>query len=83
MAACKREVFEEVGLEVEVVRPVHQDDDVHYFLCALKSRPIEVRLAENECSDYRWVRLQNLTEIGPIMEFRRMRSVLRALGETI
>ncbi len=81
--ACVREVAEEVGLVVEVQRLIKQEGSFFYFLCRIAEEEPCVQLAPRECKAYRWILLDDLLELGVIMELKRVIAVLLALGVEI
>lgn len=81
--ACEREVREEVGLAVKVESLVCEDGGFHYFMCQPADAEPRVTLCLSECSEFRWVRPEELTQLGPIMEFKRMQRVFKILGTSI
>lgn len=76
-AACVREVREEVGLPVVVVRDLLTEDQQHFFLCsALATEPVIIK--PNEVQGYAWSAPDRIRELGVIMDFRRIQRVLRS-----
>jgi 8-oxo-dGTP pyrophosphatase MutT (NUDIX family) len=78
--SCVREVLEEVGLAVTIDDLVSNDEGFCYFRCRLTESTPLIVLAPRECSDFQWVQPQDLLQLGPIMEFKRMQRVFLALG---
>jgi 8-oxo-dGTP pyrophosphatase MutT (NUDIX family) len=78
--ACIRETFEEVGIEVTIDRLLSKEETFYYFLCKPVHKTPKVVLKPDECSAYEWVRLNELLELGVVMELKRMTRVLSKLG---
>jgi len=78
--ACIRETLEEVGMAVTVEKLICQEETFHYFLCKPVDKTPKVVLKLNECCAYKWVRLEELLELGLIMELKRMKNVMLKLG---
>ena len=70
--ALKREVMEEVGLEVVAVRKICKipSHDNHYFLHYWTTKIIsgKARITSNEASDIKWVTLDEMKRLRPIFE---------------
>ena len=79
-AACVREVREETGLEIRVVRRLHRVGSCHYFLCDLGPREQSVRLQAEECQAHTWAQPGLVHRVGPIMDMPGLRHVLRSMG---
>ena len=79
-AACIREVGEEAGLDVDIVRLVVEDDIHAFFLCQLRSPDQSVVLQKEECSDYRWCPPDMILSVGELMDFQRLQRVFTCLG---
>ena len=78
--ACVREAYEETRLRVRLVRPLAVFGTSHYFLCELISKRERLKLRQQECIDYRWIRVEDLLELGSIMDLRQIAPVLRLVG---
>ncbi len=74
--ACVREAFEETGLRVSVRRELASFDSAHYFLCRLNSERCRLRLRERECINSRWIKPQEILDLGTVMDLRRIIPVL-------
>ncbi len=74
--ACVREAYEETGLRVSVERPLAVFETAHFFLCTLNNGRDALRLREDECIDFAWVRPEELLTIGTIMDLRRILPIL-------
>lgn len=77
---CVRETYEETGLRVSVVRPIAKFDGAHFVHCTLNSDRSKLRLRPEECIDARWVKPEDILELGTVMDLRRIIPVLRLAG---
>lgn len=78
--ASVRETYEETGLRVSVVQPIANFDGAHFVHCTLNSDRSKLRLRPEECIDARWVRPENILELGTVMDLRRIIPVLQLAG---
>lgn len=78
--ACAREVAEEVGLEVVVLKPLLILPNRSYFLCSIESGTIQLKT--NECGAYAWVEPATLLGTGEIMDLRWVIQIFQLLGFT-
>ncbi len=78
--ACRREVLEETGLSVEIVRKLGKVSGASYFLCRPLSgrEPLTIHL--KECDAGKWVKPIDLLSLGPIMDLARLIPLLRMAG---
>ncbi len=78
--ASVRETYEETGLRVSVVRAIANFEGAHFVHCTLNSDRSKLRLRGTECIDARWVRPENILELGTVMDLRRIIPVLQLAG---
>lgn len=78
-AACLREVREETGLEIRVVRQLYRAGSIHYFLCSLRGEA-EICLQAEECQAFTWAEPGLVHRVGPIMDMPALRHLLRLMG---
>jgi NAD+ diphosphatase len=70
--ALRREVMEEVGLDVVAVKkictiPSHNNESMlHFWTTKINSG--EARITSNEATDLRWVTLEEMKKLSPIFE---------------
>ncbi len=77
-AACVREVVEEVGLNVSVVKSLLKLPDQEFFLCTTRDGIIS--LCTEECQAFAWTFPSSLLSIGQIMDLRVVLQVLQIAG---
>lgn len=78
--ACLREVQEETGLLVTIRRPLFRAGSCDYFHCVLTPPEQTVVLQQAECQAYAWARAGMVHQLGPIMDMRSLRHILRLMG---
>ncbi|MEZ0373469.1 MAG: NUDIX hydrolase [Candidatus Sericytochromatia bacterium] len=79
-AACVREVKEETGLEIRVIRRLHRAGSCHYFLCDAGPIAQPICLQAEECQAYHWADPGLIHRVGPIMDMPSLRHLLRKMG---
>ena len=78
--ACVRETYEETGLRVSVVRPIAAFEGAHFVLCTLNSDRSRLRIKPSECIDARWIKPEDILDLGTVMDLRRIIPVLQLAG---
>lgn len=78
--ASVRETYEETGLRVSVVRPIANFEGAHFVHCTLNSDRSKLRLRPEECIDARWIKPEDILDLGTVMDLRRIIPVLQLAG---
>lgn len=79
-AACIREVQEETGLRIRIIRQLFQAGSIAYFLCDAGPQEQTIVLQLEECQAYCWVEPGLFHRVGQIMDLRSLRHLLRIMG---
>lgn len=77
--ACLREVKEETNLELTGISELLEVNGSYYFICECNSL-LDLKLKLNEVVEYSWIPPENVLNLGPIMEFKKVYKVLIKMG---